>query len=228
MRQKLNFLILAVILLMAVIFLLALSFRYAGPADKRVANFSARSMSVTWMTDKLSGGCVIAVEKPLNKIELVKAWLSFGRNYRGSGIVKECGPEKHRAHMVDLSGLKQETAYYLILQQGLRLDFEFMPPFTTPAISAAAPGLPIPAYGSVKSNNGTPVVDAVVYLYRYSKTDHFPLAAIPNQDGNYAFDIANLPLTGESLILEVKNGLSQTRVETDLRTHSPFPTLIID
>lgn len=103
-----------------------------------------------------------------------------------------------------------------------------MPPFTTPAISAAAPGLPIPAYGSVRSGTGAPVVDAVVYLYRYSKTDHFPLAAIPNQDGNYAFDIANLPLAGESLILEVKNGLSRTRVETDLRTHSPFPTLIID
>lgn len=180
------------------------------------------------MTNKLFGGCVIAVEKPLNKIGLAKAWLSFGRNYRGSGIVKECGPEKRRAHMVDLEGLFPSTTYYLILQQGLRLNFEFMPPFTTPPISAAAPGLPIPAYGSVRSGTGAPVVDAVVYLYRYSKTDHFPLAVIPNQDGNYAFDIANLPLSGESLILEVKNGLSRTRVETDLRTHSPFPTLIID
>jgi len=130
--------------------------------------------------------------------------------------------------MVDLSGLKPATTYYLIFQQGLRLDFEFMPPLTTPAVAVSPPGLPIPAYGSVRFNDGTPAVDAVVYLYRYSKTDHFPLAAIPNQDGNYAFDIANLPLSGESLILEVRNGLGQTRVETDLRTHSPFPTVIVD
>lgn len=228
MRRKLYFLFLAVSLLTAIIFLLVLSFRYAGPADKRVVNFSPRSMSATWMTKTQSRGCVIAVERPLNKIELAKAWLSFGRNYRGSGIVKECGPEKRLAHMVDLTGLKPTTTYYLIFQQGLRLDFEFMPPFTTGAISAAAPGMPIPAYGSVRFGTGAPVVDAVVYLYRYSKTDHFPLAAVPNSDGNYAFDIANLPLSGESLILEVKNGLSRTRVETDLRTHSPFPTLIID
>ena len=215
--------------MIVIIFLLTVSFGYAGPEYKKIANFSPRSMSVTWVTAGLSGGCIIAVPKPLSKIELAYAWGSYRKSYRGSGIVKECGPgNKLRAHMVDLSGLKPATTYYLIFQQGLRLDFEFMPPLTTPAVAVSPPGLPVPAYGSVRLNDGTPAVDAVVYLYRYSKTDHFPLAAIPNQDGNYAFDITNLPLSGESLILEVRNGLGQTRVETDLRTHSPFPTVIVD
>lgn len=178
------------------------------PEAVRPANIAARSFSLGWITDKPTGGCALAAA----------SW----RDWRFS-----CDRQrKYSTHLADFKQVSAETVYRIVMIDGPRLRWRNLPYFKTLAIADQQPKLPRPAYGAIRDNSGAPLKKTLVYLSAFDDLDQ-PLAALTNDDGNYAFDLSNFQSASGYYLLEVVSGQDYRRVEVDSRTVSPLPTLIV-
>lgn len=128
-----------------------------------------------------------------------------------------------------IEGLKPETNYRVILIDGLWVSFRNLPVVATKKIADSQPVLPRPGYGQVADSQFQPVPGALVYVYVNSKQQVMPLLALTNYEGNYAVDLSNFSSGNESYTIEVTaSSRWRAKMETDIRTSSPFPTVYLD
>ncbi len=181
------------------------------PEMVRAGNVAARSFSVGWVTEKPARGCAIA-------------FLSV-KHFRRACIEGV----KRTTHLVAIDGLRPETNYRLFLIDGLRVTIKNLPAIATKKISDSRPVLPRPGYGQVADDKFQPVPGALVYIYVNSKRQVEPLLALTNSEGNYAVDLANFPAEEQSYTIEVTAAAKwRAKMEADIRTSSPFPTVYLD
>lgn len=181
------------------------------PEMVRAGNVAARSFSAGWVTEKPARGCAAAVA----------SW----RDWRRACVEGA----KRTTHLVTIDGLRPETNYKLFLIDGLRVTIRNLPAIATKKISDTQPVLPRPGYGQVADRQFQPVPGALVYVYANSKRQTAPLLALTNFEGNWAVDLANFPAEEQSYTIEVTAGVKwRAKMETDIRTSSPFPTIYLD
>lgn len=211
-----------VILLSLVTVLIALIIwwiRTPIPEMARIANQSAHAFSVSWIYQRPATGCAAA--------------------YAGiKDIVVKCSKSKLRLHFVEVSGLKPETRYSVFILNGLRVVRVQSPLYrqvSTLAVQDAFPKLPRPGYGSVVDDDGRPISEALVLVYRHvSDRFYFPAGAFTNESGNYSVDLSNLeqtnqPFTVGSYLIEVFDQTGKTNKQVfDREFHSPFPPIKIE
>lgn len=175
----------------------------------RVANLASRSFSVVWMTNNPGKGCVLAMRYglPVNFI-----W--------------ECGPPSSQAHLVTLKNLRPNTRYVMMGWQWGLPAWRSPLWVTTLSEREDPPLLPRPAYGTVYGENEERLVNVLVYVYTMTNQPQYPVAALTNDTGNYAVNMANLMRLGDSFVVE--GHLSPevwSRNEADSRYMTPLPPL---
>lgn len=188
------------------------------PTDLRVANVTARSLSVGWATEVPSRGCIVVVGQ--------KEWWR---------VLTQCAREKAGAHLVTFEGLTQEQVYRVGYVSGLRFQFWQMPKVLTAQIREEQPPLPQPAYGSVVDELDDPLPNTLIYLYSISSAARAPLAAMTNEQGNYGLDLANLlaqtslqTQPGTFVVEVIHESGERARFEGDIRMTQPLPTITIE
>lgn len=178
------------------------------PERMRVGNFFPRSFSVGWVTRHPTAGCLIAVAR-INNSKIV--------------CVKD---KKYTTHLAEFNSLEPKTHYRLIAVDGLRITWRNLPEVVTPAIVDMQPSLPRPAYGLVTDQVDNSLPHTLVYVYMISKIQRLPLIAMTNDSGNYSVDLSNFLPDTQSYLIEADSGPDRRqRLETDIRTSSPFPTI---
>lgn len=182
------------------------------PTDLRVANVTARSISVGWATESPSRGCIVLIPKP--------QWWR---------VLVRCAGEKAGAHLLAFDGLEEENLYRVGYLSGLRWQFWGMPTVRLAKIREEPPPLPQPAYGKVENQFGDPLPNTLIYLYSLDSKARAPLAAMTNEQGNYGLDLANSLAPAGTFVVEVIHGASErARFEGDIRMIQPLPTITIE
>ncbi|RMH11073.1 MAG: hypothetical protein D6698_16965 [Gammaproteobacteria bacterium] len=185
------------------------------PKDVRAANVFARSFSVGWVTDKPGDACVVAF-----------ADLSLS-SLRDFDVV--CAGDKSLSQLVNFTDMKPETTYNLLVVDGIRFRLKALPRVTTLAIDEENPLPPNPAYGMVYDVNKKRAGGALVYVYTVTGRPQYPIGVLANEQGNYALDLSNLMIDGNSYVLVARKGADQSaKIETDVRRTTPLPPIWLE
>jgi hypothetical protein len=191
--------------------LLVLILLSPAPKDVRPVNVHARSLSVAWVLPRPTFGCVVLVPTSFSSLPKVA-----------------CNRALTSVHLQELSGLEPETSYRIWVWSGLRPIVWGNPRVTTTAVREEMPNMPKPGYGSVVYDNlKTP--GALVLVYANTPESQYAVAAITNDQGNYAVDLANLKHASNSFFVDGflrANRLG--RLEADIRFSTPFPPLLLN
>jgi hypothetical protein len=180
------------------------------PKDVRPVNVHARSLSVAWVLPRPTFGCVMLWPKPLASLPKVG-----------------CNHSLTTVHLQELTNLEPETAYRIMLWTGLRPILWGNPSVTTTRVRTEMPDMPRPGYGSVVFN-GEKIADALVLVYANTPAAQYAVAAITNDQGNYAVDLANLQHTSNSFIVDgYVSANRRARLEADIRFSTPFPPVLL-
>lgn len=181
-----------------------------APKDVRPVNVHARSLSVAWVLPRPTFGCVVLLPKSFNAIP------KLGCNRSLSSV-----------HLQELSNLRPETTYKIMLLSGLRPLLWGNPNVTTTQVQDKMPEMPKPGYGSVLFQEEK-IEGALVLVYTNTPQAQYAVAALTNAQGNYAVDLANLSQDGSSYILNSYASANRSaRLEADIRLSTPFPPLLL-
>lgn len=181
-----------------------------APKDVRPVNVHARSISVAWVLPRPTFGCVLLVPKSLNSLPKLA-----------------CNRLFTSVHLQELSNLRPQTTYKIMLLSGLRPLLWGNPTVTTTPIQEDMPEMPQPGYGSVVFENEKSA-GALVLAYTNTPQAQYAVAALTNAQGNYAVDLANLSRDGSSYILTgFLHANRSGRLEADVRMSAPFPPLLL-
>lgn len=179
-----------------------------APKDVRPVNVHARSLSVAWVLPRSTFGCVALVPKSFRALPKFACNRSFAS-----------------VHLLELSGLRPETTYTIMMLSGLRPLLWGNPKVTTTQVRDEMPGMPKPGYGSVVFKDEK-IEGALVLVYTNTPQAQYAVAALTNSQGNYAVDLANLSQDGSNYIIDALTTSNQSaRLEADVRTSTPFPPL---
>ncbi len=180
------------------------------PKDVRPVNVHARSVSVAWILPRASWGCALLLPTSLNTLPRIG-----------------CEGSIAAVHLQELTNLKPETSYRIVLISGLMPAIWTSPHVTTTAIREEMPDMPKPAYGSVLFDQEK-VAGALVLVYANTSQPQYAVAALTNAQGNFAVDLANVSEAGNSYVLDAfASDHRSARLEADIRLSTPFPPLLL-
>lgn len=181
-----------------------------APKDVRPVNVHARSISVAWVLPRPTFGCVLLVPKSLNSLPKLA-----------------CNRLFTSVHLQELSNLRPQTTYKIMLLSGLRPLLWGNPSVTTTQVREEMPDMPKPGYGSVVFKDEK-IEGALVLVYTNTPQAQYAVAALTNSQGNYAVDLANLSRDGNSYVLDSFVNVNRfARLEADIRLSTPFPPLLL-
>lgn len=181
-----------------------------APKNVRPVNVHARSISVAWVLPRPTFGCVALIPKSFNARPKIACNRSFVS-----------------AHLTELSHLRPQTTYRIMLLSGLRPLLWGNPSVTTTQVREEMPDMPKPGYGSVVFKDEK-IEGALVLVYTNTPQAQYAVAALTNSQGNYAVDLANLSRDGNSYVLDSFVNVNRfARLEADIRLSTPFPPLLL-
>lgn len=181
-----------------------------APKDVRPVNVHARSVSIAWVLPRPTFGCVVLVPKSFNALPKFACDRSFDS-----------------VHLQELSNLRPETTYKIILLSGLRPLLWGNPSVTSTPVQDEMPDMPKPGYGSIVFKDEK-IEGALVLVYTNTPAAQYAVAALTNVQGNYAVDLANLSQEGSNYILtSFLSANRSARIEADIRMSTPFPPILL-
>ncbi len=145
----------------------------SSPKDVRITNITDASFTVSWVTDKSTGGFVSwgETENSLSKTEL-----------------DEIG-EMNDTHSVTVQGLTENKAYYFeISSDGTNYDNNGIPWQVTTGAKLASPTGTDSIAGSVLTATGSPAGNSIVYITLAGAS---PLSTITSQNGSWVIPISS-------------------------------------
>jgi len=145
----------------------------SSPTDVRITNITDASFTVSWVTDKNTGGFVSwgESENSLNKTEL-----------------DEIG-EMNETHSVTIQGLDENKTYYFeISSDGGKYDNNGIPWQVTTGPKLPAPSGTNSIAGSVLTATGSPAQNAIVYVTLAGAS---PLSTTTSQNGSWVLPISS-------------------------------------
>ncbi|MBN1915525.1 fibronectin type III domain-containing protein [Candidatus Dojkabacteria bacterium] len=220
--------------------------------DVNITNISNGSATVTWVSNKKTKGVVYYGEE--NKWFPVFAFIGKQRedddrdvrfDKKGNEVLLAGGRKEYYTHHATIEGLEPNTRYYFRIGTGVIRGFSsdsdgngFTAIETGPVIESLKS--PDPAYGRVYRPDGSPLSDALVYLYleRDGILKTTTISTYTSESGTWSIDLGNartLDQTGSVQIEEddkeyifvqgAINGTKEISVPTD--RDQPTPDIVL-
>ncbi len=195
---------------------------YSAPQRIRVTNISAKSVTISWVTEKATPGVVVygesAVFGPGVTARIAKGVAYDDRDYAAAALkqadeskLKDRASEtvtvtkfgNYYVHHVTLRNLKSETQYTFLVGNGWWFsgsksafagdEFTFA---KTNSFTTFADSndvqIPNPAYGKVAHEDSGYISDGAIYLLMQGLRGATPISATMNSQGGWYLDLSNI------------------------------------
>lgn len=216
MRRKNSFLI----IIIGIVFLFVLCFFLfrSGPAPQNVliSNQTNTSLTISWITEKPTGGVIILSSEKNRVLRTMKFLLCGYFSYK-CNVSRDQISYPSTVHYVEINDLSSTSLYYYRLLSGRRL-FKFdnkgtiLPPLATAPLSENLV-LPVPVFSYIysRADGKTPVAGALVYLTLLDKQKpttplSSTLTTFTDQAGLWIANLGNLRTVDLTNSMEIKKG----------------------